>query len=75
LDSPGRLICLTPLLRENELLTKASVKVISLLRNGVRLEDYPNQKRKWKAHITFENYKSQDKVAMHVPRRQSVALS
>jgi hypothetical protein len=32
-------------------------------------------KRKWKAHITFENYKSQDKVAMHVPRRQSVALS
>ena len=32
-------------------------------------------KRKWKAHITFENYKSQDKVAMHVPRRQSVALA
>jgi hypothetical protein len=75
LDSPGSLICLTPLLRENGLFTTASVKVISLVRNGVRLEDYPNQKCKWKAHITFENDKSQDKVIMHVARRQSVGLS
>ena len=32
-------------------------------------------KRKWKAHIKFENYQSQDRVAMDVPRRQSVALN
>jgi hypothetical protein len=31
-------------------------------------------KRKWKAHITFEDYKSQDRVAIHAPRRQSLSL-
>ena len=31
-------------------------------------------KRKWKAHITFEDYKSQDRVSIHAPRRQSLSL-
>jgi hypothetical protein len=31
-------------------------------------------KRKWKAHIRLETYKSQDRVAMDAPRRQSVKL-
>ena len=31
-------------------------------------------KRKWKAHIRFESYQSQDKTAMDVQRRQSVSL-
>ena len=31
-------------------------------------------KRKWKAHIRLETYKSQDRVAMDVPRRQPVKL-
>ena len=31
-------------------------------------------KSKWKAHIRFENYKSQDRVAIDAPRRQSVSL-
>ena len=48
----------------------------SLFRSADRIAtENRHLKRKWKAHITFENYKSQDKVAMHVPRRQSVALS
>ena len=48
----------------------------SLFRSADRIAtEKRHLKRKWKAHITFENYKSQDKVAMHVPRRQSVALS
>ena len=32
-------------------------------------------KRKWKAHIRFESYQSQDKTAMDVQRRQSVSLT
>ena len=32
-------------------------------------------KRKWKAHIKFETYQSQDRVAIDAPRRQSVALN
>ena len=32
-------------------------------------------KSKWKAHIRFENYKSQDRVAIDAPRRQSVSLA
>jgi hypothetical protein len=32
-------------------------------------------KRTWKAHIKFENYMSQERVAMDAPRRQSVALN
>ena len=31
-------------------------------------------KRKWKAHIRLETYKSQDRVAMDAPRRQSVKI-
>jgi hypothetical protein len=31
-------------------------------------------KRKWKAHIRLENYKSQDRVSMDAPRRQSVKV-
>lgn len=31
-------------------------------------------KRKWKGHIQFENYKSQERVAIDVQRRQPVAL-
>jgi hypothetical protein len=31
-------------------------------------------KRKWKAHIRLETYKSQDRVAMDATRRQSVKL-
>jgi hypothetical protein len=31
-------------------------------------------KRKWKAHITFEDYKSQDRVSIHAPQRQSLSL-
>jgi hypothetical protein len=31
-------------------------------------------KRKWKSHIRLETYKSQDRTAMDVPRRQSVKL-
>ena len=31
-------------------------------------------KRKWKAHIRLETYKSQDRVAMDAPRRQPVKL-
>ena len=30
--------------------------------------------RKWKAHIRLETYKSQDRVAMDAPRRQSVKI-
>ena len=32
-------------------------------------------KRKWKAHLRFESYQSQDRVAIDAPRRQSVALN
>lgn len=31
-------------------------------------------KSKWKAHIRFEEYKSQDRVSIHVDRRQTVSL-
>ena len=31
-------------------------------------------KRKWKAHIDFGDYKSQERVSMSASRRQSVAL-
>jgi hypothetical protein len=31
-------------------------------------------KRKWKAHIRMESYKSQDRVSMDAPRRQPVKL-
>ena len=31
-------------------------------------------KRKWKSHIRFESYQSQDMTAIDVPRRQSFSL-
>jgi hypothetical protein len=47
----------------------------SLFRTGERIAA---EKRylatKWKAHIRLETYKSQDRVAMDAPRRQSVKL-
>jgi hypothetical protein len=45
----------------------------SLFRSGERIAaEKRHLMRKWKAHIRFENYKSQDRVAMDAPRRQSV---
>ena len=47
----------------------------SLFRSEERITtEKRHLKRKWKAHIRFENYKSQDRVAMDAPRRQSVKL-
>ena len=31
-------------------------------------------KRKWKAHIRFEEYKSQERVAIDAPRRQCLKM-
>lgn len=40
---------------------------------GERIEaEKRHLKRKWKAHIRLETYKSQDRVAMDVKRRQPV---
>jgi len=48
----------------------------SLFRSAERIAaEKRHLKRKWKAHIRFENYKSQERVAIDAPRRQSVALS
>ena len=48
----------------------------SLFRSADRIAaEKRHLKRKWKAHIKFENYKSQERVAMDAPRRQSVALN
>jgi len=45
----------------------------SLFRSGERIEaEKRHLKRKWKAHIRLETYKSQDRVAMDVKRRQPV---
>jgi len=47
----------------------------SLFRSADRIAtEKRHLKRKWKAHISFENYKSQERVSMNAPRRQSVAL-
>jgi hypothetical protein len=47
----------------------------SLYRNEERIATEKRYlKRKWKAHIRLETYKSQDRVAMDAPRRQSVKL-
>jgi hypothetical protein len=47
----------------------------SLFRTADRIAtEKRHLKRKWKAHITFEDYKSQDRVAIHAPRRQSLSL-
>ena len=47
----------------------------SLFRSAERIAtEKRHLKRKWKAHISFENYKSQERVSMIAPRRQSVAL-
>ena len=48
----------------------------SLFRSAERIAtEKRHLKRKWKAHIKFENYKSQERVAIDAPRRQSVALN
>ena len=47
----------------------------SLFRSEERIAtEKRHLKRKWKAHIRLETYKSQDRVAMDTPRRQSVKL-
>jgi hypothetical protein len=47
----------------------------SLLRSEERIAAEKRYlKSKWKAHMRFETYKSQDRVAIDVSRRQSVAL-
>ena len=47
----------------------------SLFRTSDRITtEKRHLKRKWKAHIRFENYKSQERVAIHAPRRQSLNL-
>ena len=47
----------------------------SLFRSEERIAtEKRHLKRKWKAHIRLETYKSQDRVAMDAPRRQSVKL-
>ena len=47
----------------------------SLFRSGERIAAEKRYlKNKWKSHIRFESYKSQDRVTMDAPRRQSVSL-
>lgn len=47
----------------------------SLFRSEERIAtDKRYLKRKWKAHIRLEKYKSQDRVSMDAPRRQSVKV-
>jgi len=47
----------------------------SIFRSAERIEAEKRYlARKWKAHIRFESYKSQDRVAMDAPRRQSVSI-
>ena len=47
----------------------------SLIRSAERIAAEKRYlKNKWKAHIRFESYKSQDRVSMDAPRRQSVSL-
>ena len=48
----------------------------SLFRTADRIAtEKRHLKRKWKAHIRFEDYKSQERVAIDAPRRQTIALS
>ena len=45
----------------------------SLFRSEERIAaEKRHLKRKWKAHIRFESYKSQDRVSIDAPRRQSL---
>jgi len=47
----------------------------SIFRSAERITtEKRHLKRKWKAHIDFGDYKSQERVAMSASRRQSVAL-
>ena len=47
----------------------------SLFRSAERVAaEKRHLKRKWKAHIRFESYKSQDRVAIDAPRRQPVRV-
>jgi len=48
----------------------------SLFRTADRIAtEKRHLKRKWKVHIRFEAYKSQERVAIHAPRRQSVSMA
>lgn len=47
----------------------------SLFRSAERIAtEKRHLKRKWKVHIRFEDYKSQERVAIHAPRRQSLSI-
>ena len=47
----------------------------SIFRSAERIAtEKRHLKRKWKAHIDFGDYKSQERVSMSASRRQSVAL-
>jgi hypothetical protein len=47
----------------------------SLFRSADRIATEKRRlKRKWKAHIRFEDYKSQERVAIQAPRRQSLSI-
>ena len=47
----------------------------SIFRSAERIAtEKRHLKRKWKAHIDFGDYKSQERVSMSAPRRQSIAL-
>jgi hypothetical protein len=47
----------------------------SIFRSAERIAtEKRHLKRKWKAHIDFGDYKSQERVAMNAPRRQSISL-
>ena len=47
--------------------------MVTKLEDRIKIEQR-HLKRKWKGHIQFENYKSQERVAIDVPRRQPVSL-
>ena len=47
----------------------------SIFRSAERITtEKRHLRRKWKAHIDFGDYKSQERVAMSASRRQSIAL-
>jgi len=51
-------------------MTDSPLENTQVLPADTRLEEFV-LKRKWKAHIRIETYKSQDRVSMDAPRRQS----
>ena len=54
-------------------MTDSPLENTQVLPADIRHEEFV-LKRKWKAHIRIETYKSQDRTAMDAPRRQSVKL-